>query len=425
MDSEQQIIVGNRPNDSHSFTDNWQLRSLGEITTSSQYGISSSSGGNYSLPILKMNNLQDGHIDFRDLDFIQLSKAEMESLMLNKGDLLINRTNSIDLVGKAAIYDLEGEYVFASYLVRFRLGPSVLPTFVNYYLNSEPGQRKLKLLATQGVSQANINPSILKKRLFIPIPPILEQQRIVEILCSLDLSINLTTQLIAKKRDIKQATMQQLLTGKTRLPGFSEEWSSRLLSEVCWFQEGPGVRNTQFTSSGIKLLNGTNIYRGAVHLESTDRFISEKVAFGSYAHFLADRGDIIIACSGITIDRFDEKVAFVKEEHLPLCMNTSTMRFKVFNDFLLANFLYHLLMSDVFKKQIGVQATGSAQLNFGPSHVANVVVALPELKEQHTIANILTDMDAEISALEQKRDKIRALKQGMMQELLTGKTRLI
>ena len=219
--------------------------------------------------------------------------------------------------------------------------------------------------------------------------------------------------------------MQQLLTGKTRLPGFGGEWSSKLLSDVCWFQEGPGVRNTQFTRSGIKLLNGTNIYRGEVNLESTDRFISEKEAFGPYAHFLLNCGDIIIACSGITIDRFHEKVAFVKEEHLPLCMNTSTMRFKSFNDYLLANFLYHLLMSDVFKKQIGLQATGSAQLNFGPSHVANVVFSLPELKEQQAIAIVLSDMDAEIAALEQKREKTRALKQGMMQELLTGKTRLV
>src|SRR5713101_7391709 len=110
MDSGRQITVRKGPNDFHPYPDNWQLRTLGEITTSSQYGISSSSGGNYSVPILKMNNLQDGHIDFRDLDYIQLSKAEMESLMLNKGDLLINRTNSLDLVGKAAIYDSEGEH---------------------------------------------------------------------------------------------------------------------------------------------------------------------------------------------------------------------------------------------------------------------------------------------------------------------------
>ena len=272
---------------------------------------------------------------------------------------------------------------------------------------------------------ASLNTQILKN-IDIAFPATKsEQQAIATVLSDVDALITSLDKLIAKKRDIKQATMQQLLTGKTRLPGFNGEWSSRLLSEVSWFQEGPGVRNTQFTQSGIKLLNGTNIYKGEVNLESTDRFISEKEAFGPYAHFLADQGDIIIACSGITIDRFHEKVAFVKEEHLPLCMNTSTMRFKPFNNRLLANFLYQLLMSDVFKKQIGLQATGSAQLNFGPSHVANVVIALPELKEQQAIATILTDMDAEIAALEQKRDKTRALKQGMMQELLTGKTRLL
>ncbi len=134
MDLKQQIALESRASDSHSFPDNWQLRSFGEIITSSQYGISSSTGGNYTVPILKMNNLQNGHIDLEDLDYIQLSKAEMESLILNKGDLLINRTNSPDLVGKTAIYNLAGEHVFASYLVRFRLGSSVLPEFINYFL---------------------------------------------------------------------------------------------------------------------------------------------------------------------------------------------------------------------------------------------------------------------------------------------------
>jgi type I restriction enzyme S subunit len=82
-------------------------------------------------------------------------------------------------------------------------------------------------------------------------------------------------------------------------------------------------------------------------------------------------------------------------------------------------------MSEIFKSQIGSQATGSAQLNFGPSHVANVTLLLPELAEQTAIAGVLSDMDAELAVLEQRLAKTRALKQGMMQELLTGKTRLI
>ena len=415
MDSEQQIIVGNRPNDSHSFPDNWQLRSLGEITTSSQYGISSSSGGNYSLPILKMNNLQDGHIDFRDLDFIQLSKAEMESLMLNKGDLLINRTNSIDLVGKAAIYDLEDEHVFASYLVRFRLGPSVLPTFVNYYLNSEPGQRKLKLLATQGVSQANINPSILKKRLFIPIPPILEQHRIVEILCSLDLSINLTTQLITKKRNIKQATMQQLLTGKTRLPGFSGERKVKKLGEIGEkFVNGgtPSTQKPEYWQGNIPWITGADVINQKI--SDIRRFITREAVQNSSTN-IVERGNLLLVTrTGVG------KLALAPFD---VAISQDITGIYVKKGQALVEYLFHYFNYNSESLKSLNQGTSIAGITRETLLSTNVY--LPSFLEQQAIADILTDMDAEIVALEQKRDKTRALKQGMMQELLTGKTRLV
>ena len=231
--------------------------------------------------------------------------------------------------------------------------------------------------------------------------------------------------LIKKKQHIKQSAMQKLLTGKRRLPGFIGAWTE-MDPAVAWFQEGPGVRASQFTDRGVKLLNGTNIYRGRLLLDSTSRFISESEASGPYSHFLADEGDIVIASSGITIDKFEEKIAFVKVEHLPLCMNTSTVRFKVKDEQLEPLFLYYFLMSKKFKDQIGSQATGSAQLNFGPSHLEKVTIYLPkENSEQAAIANILSDMDAEMNKLELLLAKFINIKQGMMQTLLTGRIRLI
>ena len=106
-------------------------------------------------------------------------------------------------------------------------------------------------------------------------------------------------------------------------------------------------------------------------------------------------------------------------------MNTSTIRFKVFIDILQPTFLYQILISDLFKRMIGGQATGSAQLNFGPSHVEKLSLFLPPLLEQQAIASILSDMDTEIATLEQRQDKTKMLKQAMMQELLTGRIRLI
>ena len=111
---------------------------------------------------------------------------------------------------------------------------------------------------------------------------------------------------------------------------------------------------------------------------------------------------------------------------LPLCMNTSTVRFKIDSGRLANSFLYFFLQSDLFKKQIGQQATGSAQINFGPSHLGKIEILIPpSLPEQTAIATILSDIDAEIAALEARRDKTRDLKQSMMQELLTGRIRLV
>ncbi len=178
------------------------------------------------------------------------------------------------------------------------------------------------------------------------------------------------------------------------------------------------------TTSGVKLFNGTNIEKGRIDLEKTNRFISEREAFGWYSHFMADAGDIVIACSGISVDKFEEKVAVLEAEHLPICMNTSTMRFKVLGEKIEKNFFRHFLKSNSFKDQIGGRATGSAQLDFGPSHVKDVKIMAPQIEEQTEIATILSDMDAEIAGLEVKLDKARRVKEGMMQDLLTGKVRL-
>jgi type I restriction enzyme, S subunit len=267
-----------------------------------------------------------------------------------------------------------------------------------------------------GVPGVNRN-DLYEIRVYVPSTK-KEQKLIAQALSDTDALIGSLEQLIAKKRHIKQGVMQELLHPK-------EDWIDYSFSEICWFQEGPGVRNYQFTTSGVKLFNGTNIEKGKIDLEKTNRYISESKAFGWYSHFMADAGDIVIACSGISVDKFDEKVAILEAWHLPLCMNTSTMRFKVMPDKIDKFYLQHFLRSSTFKEQIGGKATGSAQLNFGPSHVSAVKLKLPDVAEQKAIATILSDMDTAIAALEEKLTKTRQLKQGMMHELLTGRIRLV
>lgn len=162
------------------------------------------------------------------------------------------------------------------------------------------------------------------------------------------------------------------------------------LSDIVWFQEGPGVRNTQYTQSGVKLLNVSNLVNGKVDLSTSNRYISEEEAYGKYKHFLVDDGDFIIASSGIKVDYFDKKMGFINSSHLPLCMNTSTIRFKAIdkNVIDIRYFMYYL-KTQYFKNQLAQQITGSAQLNFGPSHLKKMFIPLVDIDEQVKIASTL------------------------------------
>ena len=159
-----------------------------------------------------------------------------------------------------------------------------------------------------------------------------------------------------------------------------------LIDKYVWYQEGPGVRKNQYTSSGVKLLNVANLVEGKINLSTSNRYISEDEANGRYNHFLVDEGDLIIASSGIQVSYFEKKMGIAEKQHLPLCMNTSTIRFKVLDQNIMdIRYFMYFLKSNLFKNQIRRLITGSAQLNFGPSHLKKIKIEVPELKKQQEI----------------------------------------
>jgi type I restriction enzyme S subunit len=170
------------------------------------------------------------------------------------------------------------------------------------------------------------------------------------------------------------------------------------LTTAYWFQKGPGVRNWQFKNSGIKLLNVGNILKsGQIDLTKTDRYLDPTEVSEKYRHFLVDEGDLVIASSGISID--DDQLlrtrgAFIENHHLPLCLNTSTIRFKAKKEISSIRFLKHWLNSREFRVQITREVTGIAQKNFGPSHLKRLKISLPPLEVQEHIADILDKADA-------------------------------
>ena len=194
-------------------------------------------------------------------------------------------------------------------------------------------------------------------------------------------------------------------------------WRKVKIPKVLFFQEGPGVRNWQFTETGVKLLNVGNINNGKIDLSKTSIHLSNEEANGKYKHFLVDDGDLLIACSGIVVDNFHNKIAFAEKEHLPLCLNTSTMRFKTLNDEVDLNYFKYYLQTVHFTAQLRKLITGSAQLNFGPSHIKKIDLLLPPLETQKRIAQILDDAAALRNKTEQLIKEYDALAQSIFLDM--------
>jgi type I restriction enzyme S subunit len=156
------------------------------------------------------------------------------------------------------------------------------------------------------------------------------------------------------------------------------------------FLEGPGVRNWQFTDSGVKLINIRNLVNDNINLGNTTNHLSEEEVSKKYSHFLLEEGDYVMASSGVTWG----KIAEVKKEHLPLCLNTSIIKLKTKNKDLVKEFLWYFIKSQAFTKQIDRIITGSAQPNFGPSHLKKIKIPLPTLPQQQKIVDILDAANA-------------------------------
>ena len=277
-------------------------------------------------------------------------------------------------------------------------------------------------LTRQGAGRYKLSKSTLIN-LPCSLPPLSEQRVIATALSDVDALLAKLDQLITKKRDLKQAAMQQLLTGQTRLPGFSGEWEIQTLRDECTLiTKGttPTSLGKNFTSSGINFIKIES-------LEENGKIIKDKIAFiDQDTNNLLKRSqlcenDILVSIAGAL-----GRITVITSELLPANTNQALaiVRLKTAGG-IDHGFLFYYLNSLSIKKYIEAINVQAAQANLSLENVGDFVISFPLLPEQIAIATVLSDMDAEITALEVRQDKTRDLKQGMMQELLTGRIRLI
>jgi len=352
--------------------------------------------------VLRASNIQNDKLAFEDNVYVGVEVPEQ--IMARPGDVLVCvRNGSRNLIGKAALLDERCVgMTFGAFMAVHRGQDGRL---VNYLFRSEILKRQINEHLGATINQIT-NRSL--NSFLIPFPPTeKERGRIGDALSDADALLDGLDRLIAKKRDLKQATMQQLLTRKTRLPGFSGKWEVKRLGTVLRFQVGFPFSSAFFNEKeqGIRLVKNRD-------LKSDDQVVHY---FGGYdSNFLVKNGDVLVGMDGDFVPCLWAKGTALLNQRVGRIAPLAGLNLQ---------FAYYYLLEPLREIEFATASTTVKHLSHGD--IEGIEKRLPSVPEQAAIAAVLSDMDAELEALEARRDKVQSLKHAMMQELLTGKTRLV
>ena len=366
----------------------------------------------YGTLVLRSSNVQGGRLAFDDNVFVDM---EIPARAITRTDdiLICVRNGSRQLIGKCALIDKKtAGSAFGAFMSVLR---SESARFLFYQFQSSLQKRQIDEVMGATINQIT-NRDMASFKVIWP-PTNAEQEAIAEALSDADALIESLEHLLTKKRHLKQAAMQELLTGKKRLPGFSGEWEVKRLGEVL-ARLANGALYQPSNSSGLPVTRIETIADGTIDMS--------RVGYGAQTPELEEyrmQADDILFSHINSIDHIG-KVAMYNGE-LPLYHGMNLLLLRAGRS-LDSRFLFNWLGSHAGRsKAVTLARQAVSQASINTSDLRQVEIPFPLLSEQTAIATVLSDMDAELADLEGQLAKIRALKQGMMQKLLTGEIRLI
>lgn len=377
--------------------EDWEVKSIRELGQLSKgKGIRKNEADSGSIPCIRYGELYTHHNDVIRLYNSRISEQVAKtSRRLNKGDILFAGSGETkEEIGKCAAF-IGDEIAYAGGDILVLTPNQGDPRYFGYLFNA-PAIARQKAGKGQGDAIVHITaPALSSVR--VPLPPtVAEQEAIASALGDADALIESLERLIAKKRDVKQGAMQELLTARRRLPGVTGEWETKRLGEICDICKGELITEKNCIPGEIPVIAGGR-QPAYFHKSANRRGKTITVsASGASAGYVALYTAPIYASDCSTISECDSySLEFV---YYALLLNQNT----------------------IYNAQ-----SGGAQPHIHPDDLVPLVIAVPNTKDEQTaIAAVLSDMDAELAALEAKLAKARAIKQGMMQELLTGRIRL-
>ena len=374
----------------------WEVKRLRDISPSQTVGLVINPSSYFdeagTIPMLVGSHVSENSISWQTANKItEKSNNQVSASRLYANDLVMVRVGE---PGVTAVVPPELDGCNCASMMIIRQGRAFDSTWLCYVMNSDIGRKQVENVQ-YGTAQKQFNISDAVNFVY-PTPPFAEQKAIASALSGVESVITSLDQLIAKKRDIQQAVMQQLLTGQRRLPGFSGEWEVKRLGDVVEIKKGQLITEKLASPGDIPVVAG-----------------GKKPA---YFHSAANRSG-----KNITISASGASAGYVAFFETPIfASDCSTIGESDKYEIL---FVYYFLKSrqeDIYKAQ-----TGGAQPHIHPADIYPLVVTWPDKAEQTAIATILSDMDSERAMLEARRDKAKQLKVGMMQQLLSGSLRII
>ena len=408
--------VGFRDTEIGPIPADWKLVSVGSLFSFKNGLNKAKQFFGYGTPIINYmdvfskSGLRSGDI----AGLVDVSRKEIDSFSCKKGDVFFTRTSeTLDEIGVASVLleDIENA-VFSGFVLRARpINDDLVDDFKKYCFASTSVRQQIVSKGTY-TTRALTNGRVLSSILLAVPPAKSEQQAISDSLNDADTQVEALEQLIKKKRLIKQGMMQELLTGKIRLPGFSGEWETKRVSVFGDIVTGatPSTDIDAFWGGQYPWITPTDISFQR-DMTSSERMITQE---GLNSIRTLPANSVLVTCiASIGKNAILKTKGSCNQQINAVIPNAAHS----------AEFLYYLfeLNTRYLLAKAGITATSIvSKKTFG-----GLRFKIPFVNEQRAIASALSDIDTEIAALEKRRDKARAIKQGMMQELLTGRVRLI
>jgi type I restriction enzyme, S subunit len=366
---------------------------------------------------------------------------ELIRFSVKPGDFIISCSGTIGKIFQ--IPERAPDGIINQALLKIQVDPMIIePMFFMLFFRWDKFQNKIIDNSQGGAMQNLVGMDVFKSTLF-PLPPLPEQHVIAEVLADVDGLIEALDALIAKKSAIMQGAMQQLLSGKTRLPGFGgggfkqtevgvipAEWEVETFGDLFDFSGGYSASRAQLSVDGHPYLHYGDIHKSDktyIDIQSEYQKIPKlKISLDRISRkTLLDDGDVVFVDASEDDEGASKHVVVINKGSIPFISGLHTIVAKSKTDDLNHKYRRYCFQSTNIRQQFRFFAVGTKVTGISKTNIAKLLLPLPSLPEQHVIAEALSDMDTEIAALEQRRAKTVALKHGMMQELLTGKTRLL